>query len=125
MPLVISNDPVPATVEREVKGPFGSFFISIKTPGIPERHKARSLVYTNIEERPRYLLTFVCGWRDVLDKDGQPIPFRQSSQVLGTNGSVLHAVVLTVADFFDEDLSVLTEEEEKNSEVPRGNTDAA
>lgn len=127
MPLVINTDPAPMTVEREVSGDFGSFTIVIKTPTIPERHKSRSLQYREeVEERCRYLLGFLIDWRDVFDAKGNAIPFTANfDTVFRPNGSVLQAVVLRIAELFDEDLGVISKDAEKNSEGPRVSTDVA
>lgn len=107
----------PQTLEREVTGSFGSFFITVRAPTAIERARIRHFImreeYDRLAELRRSL---VVGWRDVTDEEEKPIPFngRNLDIVCGANSDIESGIMATVGRFTDENLTLVAGDEGKN-----------
>lgn len=104
------------TVEREVKGTFGSFFITIRRPSIAERISIRGMSYENSFQRMFEIeLSLLVGWKGLSDKEGNEIPFNELTKggVLGIQ-PIMDAVLGTIHDYLNEPNGILSEDAEKN-----------
>lgn len=107
----------PSSVEREVSGSFGNFYVTIQPFTLGQRVRYWTAQYADqFDEVMKTRIEHVIGWRDVLDEQGEPIPFNRSNldSLLAANHTIFAAVCNVAHAVFSEDATVLSEAERKN-----------
>lgn len=106
----------PQSVEREVTGAFGSFFITLRAITGTDRARSRHFfMREEFDELAKLRSGMVIGWREITDHANAPIPFnsRNLELVCAANAAIDGAIQTSVADYFRENLTLI-EDVEKN-----------
>lgn len=115
--LKIALGQEPESVEREVSGPFGSFFVTIKPLSLGQRVRYWTCQLANdFEEVIKTRVEHVVGWREVVDASGAEVPFNKENfqRLAGANNSIFSAVGNVVHEVFAGDSTLLPKDVEKN-----------